>query len=263
MFTHCPHCDTCFRVTSEQLKGAQGSVRCGRCFGTFNALEHLVDRSPTEKEKHTPPSIAIPARNGPELTGMPPADTSTAIDLPAPHEAIAERSQQLLEEIQATPVKPARSLFGVWLLIALVLIIVFVGQYVYFNINSLSQNLKLRPLLYTLCNIAPCEVPLMTSPHLITLIERDIRNHPKEKDILQVKAIIKNKAPYVQAYPIMGLSLQDITGKIIAERRFKPSEYLPGNADLGKGMEPQQTVDITLELLDPGKDAVGFEFSFF
>ncbi len=257
MFTHCPHCDTCFRVTSEQLKSAQGSVRCGRCFGTFNALEHLVDKSPDEKETHTtpkPPKTAVT----PSVAAPP-----TPLDAPIAREAIAERSQQLVEEFQETSQQPVRRPGWPWLLAALALVTLFAGQYIFFNINNLSQNLKLRPLLYSLCNITPCEVPLMKSPRLITLVERDIRNHPKEKGILQVKAVIKNKAPYVQAYPLMELSLHDITGQIIAQRRFKPDEYLPGNVDLGQGIKSQQSVDIALELLDPGKDAVGFEFGFY
>ena len=261
MFTHCPHCDTCFRVTSEQLKTAQGSVRCGRCFGTFNALDHLVDQSPADEKKPAkPPEITAAIDVTPALAG---AGAATA-EIPATASAAhAERSQQLVEEIQSTPAKPKRSFFWMWLLIALILAAAFVSQYVYFNINTLSQNLKLRPMLITMCNTAPCEVPLMRSPHLITLVERDIRNHPKEKNILLVKAKIMNKAPYAQAYPTMGLSLHDITGQSIAERRFKPNEYLSDDIDAAKGLGSKQSIDITLELVDPGKDAVGFEFGFF
>lgn len=258
MYTHCPHCDTCFRVTSEQLKTAQGSVRCGRCFGTFNALDHLVDQSPDEdKKQNTPPEVTAIVGSAPAMAT--PAGAAT----PAVSAANVERSQQLLEEIQATPIKPKRSFFWLWLFLALILATVIAGQYIYFNINTLSQNLKLRPMLHTLCDAAPCEVPLMRSPHLIALVERDIRNHPDEKDILLVKAKIINKAPYPQAFPQMGLSLHDITGQSIAERRFKPNEYLSSDMDISKGIAPKQTVDITLELIDPGEEAVGFEFGFF
>ncbi|WP_165856181.1 DUF3426 domain-containing protein [Marinobacter sp. JSM 1782161] len=38
--TRCPHCDTRFRVTEEQLGIARGKVRCGNCMEVFNALEH-------------------------------------------------------------------------------------------------------------------------------------------------------------------------------------------------------------------------------
>ena len=41
MITHCPHCDTHFRVHAEQLAARAGQVRCGKCSRVFNALEHL------------------------------------------------------------------------------------------------------------------------------------------------------------------------------------------------------------------------------
>lgn len=52
--TRCPHCDTRFRVTEEQLGIARGKVRCGNCMEVFNALEH----SETETSKPRPAATA-------------------------------------------------------------------------------------------------------------------------------------------------------------------------------------------------------------
>ena len=38
-YTRCPHCDTAFVVTEEQLTIANGKVRCGNCKAIFNARE--------------------------------------------------------------------------------------------------------------------------------------------------------------------------------------------------------------------------------
>jgi len=43
VLTRCPACDTCFRVTPEQLKARAGRVRCGQCQHAFNALDTLID----------------------------------------------------------------------------------------------------------------------------------------------------------------------------------------------------------------------------
>lgn len=43
--TQCPHCDTVFQVSDEQLHVAQGRVRCGRCQGVFDALAHLYEQT--------------------------------------------------------------------------------------------------------------------------------------------------------------------------------------------------------------------------
>ncbi|MES9819529.1 MAG: DUF3426 domain-containing protein [Candidatus Thiodiazotropha sp.] len=46
MFTQCQHCLTMFRITPEQLKAADGKVRCCQCNNVFNALHKLMG-SPT------------------------------------------------------------------------------------------------------------------------------------------------------------------------------------------------------------------------
>jgi predicted Zn finger-like uncharacterized protein len=43
MITHCPSCQTHFRVYAEQLAARAGQVRCGRCNRVFDALEHLIE----------------------------------------------------------------------------------------------------------------------------------------------------------------------------------------------------------------------------
>ncbi|MCU7828361.1 MAG: zinc-ribbon domain-containing protein [Candidatus Thiodiazotropha sp. (ex Myrtea sp. 'scaly one' KF741663)] len=43
MLTQCPHCQTLFRIGPEQLKVADGKVRCNQCSQIFNALHRLHD----------------------------------------------------------------------------------------------------------------------------------------------------------------------------------------------------------------------------
>ncbi len=49
--TTCPHCQTTFRVTPEQLNAHQGEVRCGLCHHIFNAQVHL-DPTPNTHSPH-------------------------------------------------------------------------------------------------------------------------------------------------------------------------------------------------------------------
>lgn len=39
--TRCPHCQTLYRVTIDQLTISHGQVLCGDCQLMFNAIEHL------------------------------------------------------------------------------------------------------------------------------------------------------------------------------------------------------------------------------
>lgn len=44
LIVRCPACHTVFRVRPEQLRAHGGRVRCGSCYGAFNAVEHLMDQ---------------------------------------------------------------------------------------------------------------------------------------------------------------------------------------------------------------------------
>ncbi|MSR08376.1 MAG: DUF3426 domain-containing protein [Gammaproteobacteria bacterium] len=46
MFTNCPECGTVFRISTTELRVAEGYVRCGHCGATFNALATLADQLP-------------------------------------------------------------------------------------------------------------------------------------------------------------------------------------------------------------------------
>ncbi|MBA3033275.1 MAG: DUF3426 domain-containing protein [Gammaproteobacteria bacterium] len=107
MLTRCPHCETDFRVTPEQLKVRQGQVRCGTCRGVFNAIDSLADELlvPMKFPAHlapTPPAAAEPEslpdvlpawmpaafpRDTPQADATPPAepasDATDAIDAAA------------------------------------------------------------------------------------------------------------------------------------------------------------------------------------
>ena len=284
MYTHCPHCDTFFRVTSEQLKSAEGNVRCGRCFGTFNALKHLVDEPPekTKKPSPTPPvetEEAAATQSGKIATPQTSLDNQEVsideeIEITAPDVSLPEtkptdikrdHSQQLIESIQEQQISSDGSGKRIlWSLLSIPLLLLLAGQYAYFNLDSLSQNTQLRPALKVVCSIAACEVPLLKATHMVKLTERDIRAHDTNKDVLVVKAVIQNNADFAQPFPLMQLLLQDITGHIMTGRRFTPDEYLADKSiNIAAGIGPKQSHAILLEMVDPGKEAVGFEFEFF
>ncbi|MDF1527696.1 MAG: DUF3426 domain-containing protein [Sedimenticola sp.] len=48
MYTQCPHCQTLFRISADQLKAAAGKAHCCRCDRVFSALDNL--REPDREE---------------------------------------------------------------------------------------------------------------------------------------------------------------------------------------------------------------------
>ncbi len=54
LITLCPHCQTRFRVTTDQLLQRNGTVRCGACHEVFNGGEHLVNNEQKLHEAAAP-----------------------------------------------------------------------------------------------------------------------------------------------------------------------------------------------------------------
>ena len=48
--TRCPQCEISFRVTDEQLRMADGAVRCGSCLTIFQAESFMEDVPPHLEE---------------------------------------------------------------------------------------------------------------------------------------------------------------------------------------------------------------------
>jgi len=60
--TQCPHCQTSFRVSHNQLSVARGVVRCGACLQVFNAARQLLEQSAGRQEQAVAPQPAAPER---------------------------------------------------------------------------------------------------------------------------------------------------------------------------------------------------------
>jgi predicted Zn finger-like uncharacterized protein len=74
MFTICPKCALTLVVTAEDLRVAQGYVRCGRCSSVFNALARLTEEGQTSEEsaETAPPPPAASQTPPPAPRDAPP-----------------------------------------------------------------------------------------------------------------------------------------------------------------------------------------------
>ena len=83
----CPHCDSAFEVSPEELELAYGAVRCGECMKIFNANFHRLDADPEswvpdQDEKN--PADPIPTLHEHYHQVQTSATTSPAEELQAP-----------------------------------------------------------------------------------------------------------------------------------------------------------------------------------
>ncbi len=75
---------------------------------------------------------------------------------------------------------------------------------------------------------------------------------------------MKNNADFAQPYPIMQINFSDVRGGNVAARRFLPGEYLPAEIQQSGSqlLESDTNMTFTMEIRDPGKQAMTYEFDF-
>lgn len=251
MFTRCPACSTVYPVNATLLAQGAGRYRCGKCQATSNALESLFDEWPEAGQK--------PASAG-EMPLL-----GHSIDLEEAGKARLEpEGAGLSGEAADTPPKKSRA--GRFLLRAAWLVgIVLVGAVVIIKASEFSGHPVLEPgeieeALVSIGVKEPEAATVFRDLDLIHLVSRELTGDPQQPGVLSLKATIVNRATKRQPYPELEVILFDAEGSELAAYDFEPADYLPRNA--GPGMSPHAYLPLSLELDDPGMQAVGFELNF-
>ncbi len=254
METTCPECKSRFRLTERQLKQAYGKVRCGECGNVFDALTVLKNY-----EGELPPDYPEQFEDEyseQEMT-LPVTDYELATDF--------ERRQDLSlhEAMYGTERRPF-FMFGplTWLIGILLLSAVVIAQAIYYQRYQLIENPRYQQQVIALCRVLPCAESDFSSSEQIRLLERNVFTHPATTNALMVTGSFVNQAPFTQKLPDLLISLFDVKGKLIANRLFTPPEYLSEDKNRGV-MKPGFPVQFRLEIVDPGTDALTYEFEFF
>ena len=86
-------------------------------------------------------------------------------------------------------------------------------------------------------------------------------SHPRVDKALIIDSILLNKASFEQPFPDFALTFSNLKGEQMAYRRFTPQEYLGGEMAGAKSMPVGQPVHISLEVVDPGSEAVNYRAS--
>lgn len=185
-----------------------------------------------------------------------------------PDESLASSTKDLTSALPGympvtAPVEVSSRRSSIWLkLLALLLALLLGAQYLIWNRNTLSSNPTLKPLLEKLCLVAGCQVDGRRDLERLHLKSHGVYSHPTVADALMIKGEIINQAEFSQPFPIIEVSFSDLRGKSVALRRFGPSEYLDPQQQNPETMPSNQAINILLEVADPGKHALAFEFEF-
>ena len=201
--THCPQCETAFKVSPQQLELAKGWVRCGRCAHVFEAALHF----------ETPPDIPappLPSADAPSLfrAAMAPAVAAQEVQsTPA-----FERTKAMQVEAGALPLP--------WLMGAGVLLLVLLLQLLLVQRNWLAaEEPALRPVLSALC---ACEVTWPREPEAVLIESSSFTENPQGGYTVQLR--LKNTQHHPVAMPALELSLTDLQDQVLVRRVFTAQE---------------------------------------
>jgi predicted Zn finger-like uncharacterized protein len=290
MQTQCPHCATKFRVTETQVQAADGFVRCGVCKEVFNTIEvasqhthqvSLLDNisakeSPTEElTEENKNIVALPVETpaddeSDDFKETNAADESGKDAFDFFNEVSNESLQHVVpDNFRSSSSSPTTSITStvLWSIGILFLTATLIIEYIWFNRDQLNKIPVLQTAINTLCQQIECTNLSIRDPAKIELITRNIYSHPNEKSALMVNVTMKNNATIAQPYPVMQIDFSDVRGHTVAARRFWPKEYLAtdyqqNNTEQPYLLEPNTSASISLEIQDPGKQAVAYEFNF-
>ena len=210
-----------------------------------DAAEAIDDGDYRITAEPVPAATARPARSEPALRD----------------DSLLALSEEPLRLDWQQPKKPWGRWIG-WGLLNLIAAAALKFQDVAYNFEELARQDQYRPWFEKLCPELGCTLPPKVDTTQIRSTNLVVHSHPQYMDALLVDAILYNRAPFTQPFPLLELRFADLNGQLIASSRFRPSEYLSGELAGQNEMPPQTPIHISLEIKDPGDRAVNYSLSF-
>lgn len=165
--------------------------------------------------------------------------------IPAPVELTARRMRRWYQR-------------KLWSNLVIIMSALLFFQIAYFKFDYFSRVEPYRTAYLFICPVVGCEVPSLVDTSKILATNLIVRNHPSIPSALMVDAILINDAPFEQPFPDLILSFSKLDETPVASRRFTAKEYLAGELAGMRYIPERQPVHITLEISDPGPDAVNY-----
>lgn len=165
------------------------------------------------------------------------------------------------ERLDLTNDQNGGSHVGAWLQwgsLSVLMLLVLVGQYAFFHFDTLSRAPQWRPLYAQACQYLGCELPLRSDITTLRGANLIVRSAPDYRNALRVDALLYNDGQWPQPFPVLDLSFNNLSGNVVASRRFLPSEYLHGQSAGLDTMPVNTPIHVSLEIVDPGDQAVGY-----
>lgn len=211
-----------------------------------------IEEQPFELEITQPdvpaeePPLAAPNNTTPEPEPESRAETRVVRIQPPPVTVQPKVSPERPK--YAPPPKPRRA--WPWAVASLLLLTGLALQGIYFFRDAIAAHYPAtRPLLEQSCAPLQCRISLPRNPDLISIESSELNADPARANIVVLSSVLRNRAPHVQAYPTLELTLTSARDEMVARILFPPEKYLRNPAAISEGIAPNSEVAVKL-LLD-------------
>lgn len=300
--TLCPHCETRFKIADAQLSAHHGMVRCGHCLQPFDARttfipetqlilpidDEPVEDTPTDQPRTDTPDwpdnrhVATSVHELPHTADfhhtLTAEHTDNTLDFSAmtahhtvPVELDDEEDNKFYMAEPHAPQHgedsfpaPVKRRSWLWALGAIAAVLLLSAQSAYFFRISLAAHLPaIKPALVGYCQLLNCSVPLPENADLTSIESSSLDADPAHDNQITLNALLRSRAGYALAFPVLGLTLNDSNDKPLARRLLLPADYLPSDESESAGFPPNHEISIKLRLDTGDLKATGYRLELF
>ena len=276
--TRCPFCQTQIKISARLIETANHSVRCGSCLRLFDTVPSATPDSVSEPLTAAGQAAALDSALSD--SGHPNAETSTAAvrtrALSTDYSLLSGDGLEPLKTTQlplidSAPIemaaKPMTARYGITktaasVLTLFLLVVALAAQYLWYNRSLYQHSPRLYPFFVSSCSLFDCSIPPFVDIAALRGEELTVVSGSEGGSTLVVSFALYNSARLEQAAPVLILSFNTAAQRSVALREFAPADYLPGPINLGRALGAGERVNIRLELIDPGADAVNYTVAF-
>ncbi len=223
----------------------------------------FVESKARQRRPSVAPGAESAAERAAQAVGIELSGAANRAAAPEGFEVPEEIRREMLSglESQAPPLlleRPqAPRSFIWWLIAALASALLLIGQVVHQNREWLSSVAPLGANLRALYSSLGAPVPQPAHLSAYQLRQWGVTGDPAADGTLRVRASILNTAAQLEPYPLLRVTLSNRFGGSIGTRDFEPAEYV--GKPVAKLLAPGERIDATMDILDPGNSAEGFE----
>lgn len=255
--------------TVEEIGAAEEAVSVEETILT-EAIAPADEATAAETEPPKTPNDDLLDFNQPAAAAVepdseaPPAAPHAADEPTAQPMTLAEQVAIVHDEDKGDRPSPPKYRRWPWAVAAFLLLLVLLAQATYFFRVELAARLPgLKPALTGYCQLLRCSVPLPQKTSLMSIESSDLEADPAHENQIALNVLLRNRAPYAQAFPNLELTLSDTQDKALARRIFKPKDYLPPLENEKTGLLPNHELSVKLYLNTADLRPIGYRLVLF